>query len=634
MKKFIPILLMLIFVVSPVLALNYTLKRDDVSLNINNRGFSCGTDPEDNEIYCCANFDNVNLYMFDSDLNVIYSKNVVAYVSNLGGCTVVNRTHAWYDPASITNNALYLIDFSIPSGNPFVTITSQGSYTGNALYSSGLTKSIPVLQKVIHDDFETGNYSGGTGWANDWQTNGSVIIATGSSPFGTYHIRLQQTGSINRTFDSLGYEFMNLTIWVKASNSPPPTTIPDNECCFGYYFDGVTTTLLGEGGFCGSHDPYQLKFHDLPLNRSANAVILFDNNYTSPARLCHLDEISFDFYNNNYETYWANQYINNVTGHHIATSVTWGNPAEIGTMNTENPFDISRVWIGEQVSIGSNLIIDLWNLDTATATGDSLNLPINYPDIETGRFIRGWGVATDVNDTIWLFYYTDDASSSSIWDLYKANLSEAIELGLGIESVVSGILPELNGEYGVGGVDFKIRMNTGVNGTLEVYRESLELEIFAQNIYNETVTGNESTQDIDFSHFFADEEMGDWVYVATFTDINTNIFTTGEIPFSIGTVGAVEETAEGIGDFLGIEGLENATTFISLFICVGLSLVVIYFMGQNKHSWQIFIISLVVFITAFWYAGFLPDVIMLIIVSFIVLLFANTVLKVVGSGGG
>jgi hypothetical protein len=71
---------------------------------------------------------------------------------------------------------------------------------------------------VAYDGFESGNYSGGSGWAAAWSASGDVSILTSSQPHsGTRHVRLRRgTGLLSRSFDApQGATSLALGFWTK-----------------------------------------------------------------------------------------------------------------------------------------------------------------------------------------------------------------------------------------------------------------------------------------------------------------------------------------------------------------------------------------------------------------------------------
>jgi hypothetical protein len=101
----------------------------------------------------------------------------------------------------------------------------------------GMTLSVtavPPPSSSITEDFESGGWTGGTGWSNAWSPTGNAANITGSGPqAGSRHAEIRSNGSLTRTFSLTGYASATLTFWAKANSW---------ECSGGFacYFGGGT----------------------------------------------------------------------------------------------------------------------------------------------------------------------------------------------------------------------------------------------------------------------------------------------------------------------------------------------------------------------------------------------------------
>ncbi len=181
-------------------------------------------------------------------------------------------------------------------------------------------------------------------------------------------------------------------------------------------------------------------------------------------------------------------------------------------------------------------------------------------------------------------------------------------------------------------------VNSNLNGSLVVTRNSLEVEVFDEVIYNNTVNGSNITQTIDFSKFFSEDEIAqDWTWTGVFTDENTNVWTTGEIAFIVEATGVLNYIATSIGGVLGIDDLEINQTVMSFIMALIVSLGVTYRFsetGAKDGLWKIFISVFVGCIFVLWFAGYVSDIVMLGIVSFIVVTFAKQMTATASGQGG
>ena len=90
-------------------------------------------------------------------------------------------------------------------------LTSPGDSISYNLSESinGVTPAITVCnswETIASDDFESGGWSGGTGWLDDWYYEGNASIVTTDSPYeGSYHLQLtDSTGYVKRSVDIAG----------------------------------------------------------------------------------------------------------------------------------------------------------------------------------------------------------------------------------------------------------------------------------------------------------------------------------------------------------------------------------------------------------------------------------------------
>ena len=73
---------------------------------------------------------------------------------------------------------------------------------------------------IAEDDFESGAFSGGTGWLGDWSASPETSVVSTDGPYeGTYHLRLtHDTGLAKRVVDLAGQTDVRIRFWAKADN--------------------------------------------------------------------------------------------------------------------------------------------------------------------------------------------------------------------------------------------------------------------------------------------------------------------------------------------------------------------------------------------------------------------------------
>lgn len=102
------------------------------------------------------------------------------------------------------------------------TLTAPGDSISYNLSESinGVTPAVTVAnswETIASDDFESGGWSGGTGWLDNWAPTGDASIVTTGTPYqGSYHLMLRSsTGYVKRSVDARGPS-ANLQFWAKA----------------------------------------------------------------------------------------------------------------------------------------------------------------------------------------------------------------------------------------------------------------------------------------------------------------------------------------------------------------------------------------------------------------------------------
>jgi hypothetical protein len=115
--------------------------------------------------------------------------------------------------------------WALTNGSLAAQLTAPGDSASHSLSESvnGVTPSVSVTRdKVIiaSDDFESGGWSGGSGWSAAWTQSGDASIVTTDSPYeGSYHFMLQSnTGYAKRSVDLSGHPSARLQFWAKANS--------------------------------------------------------------------------------------------------------------------------------------------------------------------------------------------------------------------------------------------------------------------------------------------------------------------------------------------------------------------------------------------------------------------------------
>ena len=95
--------------------------------------------------------------------------------------------------------------------------TPNGERWKMRLYEGGGPPSAPTSTVLASDDFESGGFSGGTGWSFDWTTSASnADVVTSTAPRDAYHLRLSAgDGTASRALDTSTTTDVRIKFWAK-----------------------------------------------------------------------------------------------------------------------------------------------------------------------------------------------------------------------------------------------------------------------------------------------------------------------------------------------------------------------------------------------------------------------------------
>ncbi len=186
----------------------------------------------------------------------------------------VNGGSSWTTLRSFTGTVTDFreaaIDLSIYDGNASVVVRWRVStdYAINddgwtidkvLIFGSGQVPPPPPPTTVIaSEDFESGGWNGGTGWADGWYGSGDANLRSDRSPHsGSWHIRLRKTGFLERKVDLSGETNVKLKVWCKirsfeAGDQADIVVTPDGGA--NYYVIHTFTAADSDN----SYHPYEL----------------------------------------------------------------------------------------------------------------------------------------------------------------------------------------------------------------------------------------------------------------------------------------------------------------------------------------------------------------------------------------
>ena len=116
------------------------------------------------------------------------------------------------------------------------SLASQLTYAGASVSHTvseqinGISPTVSVTRytvQVASENFESGDWTGGSGWLSNWSTAGSSDVIKQNSPYqGLYHMRLRSSVSYaNRSANLSGQSGLHLTFWAKVNSFEPSDTL-------------------------------------------------------------------------------------------------------------------------------------------------------------------------------------------------------------------------------------------------------------------------------------------------------------------------------------------------------------------------------------------------------------------------
>ncbi len=312
----------------------------------------------------------------------------------------------------------------------------------------------------------------------------------------------------------------------------------------------------------------------------------------------------------NHFIYYGSGHILDESGNILKSGGGWG--VDNGGLSLNIFTSNSTAWVGQlPLDEKSGNTIYRWNLNTETLTGETLNFSrvFNTNAIDFS-ITRSGG-----EDYI---YWFEHGSSSTKYNLYRHNLSEAVESAgayFNFELANNSIINS-------GDTCLNVLVTSDLNGTLLWF-------INDTNVHNSTVdTSPVVNLPLQYCTEFSN---GGYEWRVTFIDSDTISWNSDTIFFTVVEFGLLPTISNYISQFLGFNTLEEGKTVLAfLIILIIASTSALKFGG--KHSWQIFISMTLFMLFIFWFLGYIPTIIVIPVLIGIGLMFANTIRNLVGGG--
>jgi subtilisin family serine protease len=157
------------------------------------------------------------------------------------------------------------------------------------LAAGGTPPPPPAPVTIASDGFESGNFSGGSGWVGAWVRSGDAGILSSEGPHsGSRHVRLRRsTGYLERAVNLLGATSVRLQFWAKVRSFESS----DRAYVQVKPSGGVPSTVKT---FTPADSNNQYSFYDIDLsgfNMTTDFRIIFDAAMNSTGDYWYLDDI-------------------------------------------------------------------------------------------------------------------------------------------------------------------------------------------------------------------------------------------------------------------------------------------------------------------------------------------------------
>ncbi len=183
-------------------------------------------------------------------------------------------------------NLTYTPTGGFSGGDSFTFRASDATSSSNTATVS-ISVSAPVT--VATENWESGGFSGGTGWTGAWVRSGDNGNVTGGGPHGgSRHARLRSsTGLLTRDVNVAGRSQVYLRVWVKTDSFENGDTAAILVSTNG----GASYTTLRT--FVNGEDTGTYGFYELALPAGASvAKVRFDANMSGTGDFYYIDDIS------------------------------------------------------------------------------------------------------------------------------------------------------------------------------------------------------------------------------------------------------------------------------------------------------------------------------------------------------
>lgn len=298
--------------------------------------------------------------------------------------------------------------------------------------------------------------------------------------------------------------------------------------------------------------------------------------------------------------------INEVTGNQIYLG-GWGTRYKIAIPDKSSNV---TMWVTDQSTQYFEIIERLTN---GVEDGEYVNLEDTYGI----KDLEGFDIVRVDASTTWL-YLLDYGATSTSYILYRTNLTEAEETN---PATFSNFNINAGSTINVGDFCLEVDVTSALNGTLIWWFNTT-------NFYNESVTTAPLTNQ-PFQYCFEITE-GYYVWYLDYLDSAGDTWRSQVINFYATEFGMIPFIVNKIVDLFGLDDSDDGKGLLAIFISLLISLAIA--MKIEDERGKIFFACFIVLILMFWWLGWLPTWIGLLVIIFIATLFSSMIREIFMGG--
>ena len=156
---------------------------------------------------------------------------------------------------------------------------------------NGVQPTVTIIRDWVQyavEDFESGGWTGGTGWSAPWTTSGDAVVQTAEAPHeGSYHLRLRNAGTTARSTSLSNIFDAHLYFWGRVDGFNP-----NDDVRLLFSADGTNWTTARTWTNADNNTSYQFNDFDLAAyGDSAQFWVKFESNLGGSNRQFFVDHI-------------------------------------------------------------------------------------------------------------------------------------------------------------------------------------------------------------------------------------------------------------------------------------------------------------------------------------------------------